>query len=167
MSTSPIAFRWERRFRDGNKEGVGDVQSVGTSTAIRDVNTEKVKELLKKGGPGKSSPYSDSLQAGWSWDRILVGDRIFRTSPDHPWGPPSLLYNGYRVFPGGKAAREWRWPPTPSSVEVKEREELYLYSTSGPSRPVIGWTLPLPLPLPLTLLLKKNKSLTLRKLSAR
>ena len=27
---------------------------------------------------------------------------IFRTSPDRPWGPPNLLYNGYRVFPGGK-----------------------------------------------------------------
>ena len=27
---------------------------------------------------------------------------IFRTSPDRPWGPPSLLYNGYWVFPGGK-----------------------------------------------------------------
>ena len=27
---------------------------------------------------------------------------IFRTSPDRPWGPPSLLYNGYRVFLGGK-----------------------------------------------------------------
>ena len=27
---------------------------------------------------------------------------IFRTSPDRPWGPPSLLYNEYRVFPGGK-----------------------------------------------------------------
>jgi len=26
---------------------------------------------------------------------------IFRTYPDRPWGPPSLLYNGYRVFPGG------------------------------------------------------------------
>jgi hypothetical protein len=26
---------------------------------------------------------------------------IFRY-PDWPWGPPSLLYNGYRVFPGGK-----------------------------------------------------------------
>jgi len=26
---------------------------------------------------------------------------IFRTSPDRPWSPPSLLYNGYRVFPGG------------------------------------------------------------------
>ena len=27
---------------------------------------------------------------------------IFRTCPDRPWGPPSLLYCGYRVFPGGK-----------------------------------------------------------------
>jgi hypothetical protein len=27
---------------------------------------------------------------------------------DRPWGPPSLLYNGYRVFPGGKAAGAWR-----------------------------------------------------------
>ena len=27
---------------------------------------------------------------------------IFRTSPGRPWGPSSLLYNGYRVFPGGK-----------------------------------------------------------------
>ena len=26
---------------------------------------------------------------------------IFRR-PDRLWGPPSLLYNGYRVFPGGK-----------------------------------------------------------------
>jgi len=27
------------------------------------------------------------------------GDKIFRTSPDRLWGPPSLLYKGYRVFP--------------------------------------------------------------------
>ena len=27
---------------------------------------------------------------------------IFRTCPNRPWGTPSLLYNGYRVFPGGK-----------------------------------------------------------------
>jgi len=25
-----------------------------------------------------------------------------------PWGLPSLLYNGYRVFPGGKAAEALR-----------------------------------------------------------
>jgi hypothetical protein len=29
---------------------------------------------------------------------------MFRACPDWGWAPPSLLYNGYRVFPGGK---EW------------------------------------------------------------
>ena len=43
----------------------------------------------------------------------------------------------------GKAAGTWRWPPTPSSIEVKERVKLYLYSPSGPSFFVLGWTLPL------------------------
>jgi hypothetical protein len=39
---------------------------------------------------------------------------ISRTCSDRPWGSPSLLYNGYWVFPpGGKVARVWRWPPTP------------------------------------------------------
>jgi len=36
-----------------------------------------------------------------------------------------------------------KWPghgdhPPPTSAKVKERVELYLYSHSGPSRPVIG-----------------------------
>ena len=70
---------------------------------------------------------------------------MFRTCPDRPWNPPSLLYNGYLVFPGGKAAGAWRWLPTPSSTEVKETIELYLYSPSGPSWHVLGWILPLPL----------------------
>ena len=35
------------------------------------------------------------------------GGEIFRTGPDRPWGPPGLLYNGYRVFPGGKATGAW------------------------------------------------------------
>ena len=34
--------------------------------------------------------------------------------------------------------------PPPSSAEVKERGELYLYSPSGPSWPVLAWTLHLP-----------------------
>jgi hypothetical protein len=37
--------------------------------------------------------------------------------------------------------------PPPSSAEIKERVELYLYSSSRPSWPVLVWTLPLPLPL--------------------
>ena len=48
--------------------------------------------------------YSDPLRAGRSGDRIPVGVEIFRTRPDRPWGLPILLYNEYRVFPGGKAA---------------------------------------------------------------
>ena len=63
---------------------------------------------------------------------------IFRTGPDRPWGPPSLLYIGYRVFTGGKAAGAWHWPPTPLSAEFKERVQLYLYSPSGSSCPGIG-----------------------------
>jgi len=38
--------------------------------------------------------------------------RLSRFRPDRPWGPPILLYSGYRVFPGGKADGAWRWPPT-------------------------------------------------------
>jgi len=30
------------------------------------------------------------------------GGRDFRTCPDRPWGPPNLLYNGYRFFPRDK-----------------------------------------------------------------
>ena len=66
------------------------------------------------------------------------GSEIFRTRPDRPWGPPSLLYNGYRVFPGGKAASCGVDNTSPSSAEVKESVELELYSLSGPSWPVLG-----------------------------
>ena len=67
------------------------------------------------------------------------------TCPDRPWGPTSLLYNWYRVFfPGVKRLGSGVDHPPPSSAEVKERVELYLFSPSGPSWPVLGWTLPLP-----------------------
>jgi hypothetical protein len=67
------------------------------------------------------------------------GAEIFRTRPDRPWGPPSLLYDGYRVSCAGvkRPGRGVNHPP-PSSAEVKERVELYLYSPSGPSWPVLG-----------------------------
>ena len=96
--------------------------------------------------PGYLSRYSDSLRAGRSGDRIPVGGEIFRTRPDRPWGPPSLIYDGYRVFPGIKAAVALFWPPTTSKAKVEGRVDLYICSSSGPSWPVLGWPLPLPLP---------------------
>jgi hypothetical protein len=41
----------------------------------------------------------------------------------------SFLYNGYQVFPGGKVRPGHDADPSPpSSAEVKNRVELYLYS---------------------------------------
>jgi hypothetical protein len=79
---------------------------------------------------GKANCYGldgSGIESKWGWDFLH---------------PPSLLYTGYWAFPGGKAAGSWRWPPTPYRADVKERVELYLYSPSRPSRPLIGWTLP-------------------------
>jgi len=33
---------------------------------------------------------------------------IFPNLPDRSWGPPSILYNGYRVILGGKATGAFR-----------------------------------------------------------
>ena len=34
--------------------------------------------------------------------------KVFPTRPDQLWGPPNLLYSGYRVFPWRKTAGAWR-----------------------------------------------------------
>jgi hypothetical protein len=76
--------------------------------------------------PGQSGQRStDKVQRT---KKIPVGGEIFRTYPDRPWGPPSLLYNGYRVFfPGVK--RPGRG--------VKEIVDLYVFFPSEPSWPVL------------------------------
>ena len=43
---------------------------------------------------------------------------IFRTCPELPWGPPSLLYNGYRVFLRGKERPGRDADPSPLSSAV-------------------------------------------------
>ena len=49
------------------------------------------------------------------------GGEIFRTCPDRPCGPPSLLYSGFRVFPGGKErpGRDADHSPLSSAVVMK------------------------------------------------
>jgi hypothetical protein len=61
-----------------------------------------------------------------------------------PTQPPIQWLAG--LFPGIKRPGRGVDHPASSSAEVKERVELYLYSPSGPSWPVIGRPLPLPLP---------------------
>jgi hypothetical protein len=53
--------------------------------------------------------------SGPSWP-VIGWPLPYLTLYSSPWGPPSLLYDGYRVFPGGKAAGAWCWPPTPIYV---------------------------------------------------
>jgi len=61
-------------------------------------------------------------------------------------GAHSLLYNGYRVsFPGVKRQGRGVDHPPRSRDEVKETVELYRYSSSGPSWPILGLSLPVPL----------------------
>jgi hypothetical protein len=50
------------------------------------------------------------------------GDKIFRTHLDRSWGPPSLLYNGYRVFSGGKAAGAWCYHPPHIAPRLKKEQ---------------------------------------------
>jgi len=78
------------------------------------------------------------LATGWTVRGSNPGeDEIFRTCPDRPWGPPSLLYHAYRVFPGGKERPGRDADPSPPSSAVgHERVELYLYSPLWAVRPV-------------------------------
>jgi len=70
---------------------------------------------------GRVAQSVQRLTTGWTArDRIPMGTR-FSARPDRPWGPPSLLYNGYRVFPGSKVrpGRSADHSP-PSSAAVME-----------------------------------------------
>jgi hypothetical protein len=53
------------------------------------------------------------------------GGEIFRTCPDRPWGAPSLLYNGYRVFPGVESGRGVTLIPRPLLVPRSKNRVNY------------------------------------------
>ena len=59
-----------------------------------------------------------------------------RTCPDRPWGPPSLLYNGYRISPAVKEQLGHDADPSlPSSAVVKNGRAIPLLPL-WPIRPV-------------------------------
>ena len=86
----------------------------------------KIKcKILGSCGPGSVVGIATAYGLDCPGIKSQWGGQIFRTCPDWPWGPPSLLYNGYRVFPGGKVRPGHDADPSPpSSAKV----ELYLYS---------------------------------------
>jgi len=92
-------------------------------------------------GPGRHSWYSYGLkvlriESQWGRDFLhLSRPTLGPNQPPIKW----VLF----LFSGDKAVGPRGWPSTPSSAEVKERVELYLYSASGTSWPVLVWTLPL------------------------
>jgi hypothetical protein len=78
---------------------------------------------------------TNAIRAGIATRYGLDGPGIeFRWGPDFPHpsrtvlGPTQPPIQWVPGLTGGKAPGAWRWTPTPSSAEVKERVELYLYS---------------------------------------
>ena len=65
------------------------------------------------------------------------GGEIFPNRPDRPCGPPSLLYTGYRVIPGGKRPGRGAVLTPHLGAEVKEIVKLYLHSPSRSSWSVL------------------------------
>ena len=66
------------------------------------------------------------LATGWTAGGSNPGEgEIFRTCPDRSWGPPSLLYNGYRVFHGGKERPGRKADPSPPSSAVVKKGYSY------------------------------------------
>jgi hypothetical protein len=82
--------------------------------------------------------YSNLLWAGWSGDRIPVGARVSAPNQTDPGAHPASYTVGTESFPGVKQAGHGVDHPPPSSAEVEGRVELYFYSPSGPSWPVLG-----------------------------
>ena len=76
---------------------------------------------------------------GWTvWGSNPGGGEIFRNCPDQPWGPPSLLYNGYRVFTGGKERLGCDADPSPLLVPWSRKGRAIPLLPLWAVRPVQG-----------------------------
>jgi hypothetical protein len=75
---------------------------------------------------GRVAQSAQRLATGWMVRGTNPGGgEMFRTCPDRPWGPPSLLYNGYRVFPGSKERPGPDADPSPPSSAVFKKRWGY------------------------------------------
>ena len=74
--------------------------------------------LFKFCGPGSVVDIATGYGLDGPGIESRCGGEIFRTCLDRPWGPSSLYYNWYRVFPGGKERPGRDADPSPSSSAV-------------------------------------------------
>ena len=86
---------------------------------------------------------SVDITTGRSGDRIPVGARFFPPLQTGPGAHPAPCTMSTGSLTGIKRLGGGVDQPPPSQAEVEGRVELYLYSPSGLSWLVIGWTLPL------------------------
>jgi hypothetical protein len=76
------------------------------------------------------------LARGWMVRGSNSGrGKIFCTCPDRPWGPLSLPYNGYRVFPRGGGLNDLGvvLPTHPLLVPISRKSRAIPLTPSGPS----------------------------------
>jgi hypothetical protein len=80
---------------------------------------------------------SDSLRAGQAGDRIPVWARFSAPLQTGPGVHPASYAMGTGSLSRGVKRSERGVDHPLSSAEVKERVRLYVYSFSGPSRPIV------------------------------
>ena len=77
----------------------GSISSTTLSEIFRILRIIR-RNTITNDGPGSLV----GIATDYGLDRPGIESRWekFSARPDRSWGPPSLLYNGYWVFPGGK-----------------------------------------------------------------
>jgi hypothetical protein len=105
----------------------------GTSTRETNRSPQQLRQIKEHQYYGL---YGPGIESRWGRDFSQPS-----RPPLGPTQPPIQWVPG--LFPGVKRPGRGVDHPPPSSAEVKETVELYLYSPSGPSWPVLGSNLPL------------------------
>jgi hypothetical protein len=89
-------------------------------------NNDKLRSNITKGyhsnGPSSSvgiatdyRPDGSGIESRWKRD--------FTYCPDRPWGLPSLLYNGYRISPGGRKRPGRDADPSPPLLVPRSKKQ--------------------------------------------
>jgi hypothetical protein len=89
-----------------NTEGIGNNKHTVTNVCLNMYyQNKKVQALYCRVFLFKT--VNKRLRLKKSVYRLVTGWTVRGSNPDWPWGPISLLYNGYQVIPWGKAAGAW------------------------------------------------------------